>query len=661
MTLQIKVLHFLFIFLTICIYSSAGIAKKPMRMDISSYDLTQKSVRNSVSQRAFSNRPSRIDNLPWEINCTNTERPSCSNGLLKFKPDDETLFFRYAEIPDIVFIEGYTDKENMGIYMLNPNNLYPKGGTHWLTGAGWNPVLQSIIQGDLPTGVSFDENTGKLHYDGSQIDGDIEKIITLHQPDTNQTSIEFKVKVLEPDVIWGSDDTITFHEAVSRLPATGNGVLLIKGGEYNYTKLHGNNSWIGGGQKKEALYIIGEPDNRPQLNVPDADGKNFNLTFMTKDNKYIYYKNLDIERGKLSAADYTVYNNIFLHDFFGGDSITGSNTSGQRASTVFISNIEMTRCGSDSVYHCIYLHGITEADDGIAQKAAYINNLKAYEMIGGNKSFGGITVKSLSDITKLRNFWISQWRDPSQPDIGKTSRSNPINIGEFTKTTIFNGVMWTDPIAILFPNRNMASAGNMNPRYFSTDYNQIYPMSEVSGIKSEAFHGENASHTYTATGEVGGIEPAPDWEPVNAPFWDMIGDPSDPENTKLTFQKYISFVEFNPEGGTLTNGTSLHNTGIDTRGTAPNATVAKFTSMFDRLPAPPNWKERSHVFAANNIFNGYNQTKSQFKYRIDFKEPIRYIYPYAPDPDVPRGLTHLGGDIDDGEGSFVQLPSWFKI
>jgi len=244
-----------------------------------------------------------------------------------------------------------------------------------------------------------------------------------------------------------------------------------------------------------------------------------------------------------------------------------------------------------------------------------------------------------------------------------------LNFSEFSKTVLFNGEVHTfkagiegASIALLFADRGVNARGNSNPPYYDhiperSGYGS--PLFENKFAKGKIFHGlENTLNTYSETGERYDIKANPNWTPVDSPFFEMVGDVKDPLNERLTRHKYVSNVKFLI--GTVANQ-SFNDKAIDMRGTSPVAPKAQFISIFDWLSAPPNWKERSYYFYANNTFNGYKQNpRAQRIYNYNFNSPHRYIYPSSPGQE-PREFNDLGGNIIDGDGEKITLPEWFKI
>ena len=110
--------------------------------------------------------------------------------------------FRFAEIPEIVFVRGYSETEHLGIFHLDTRNRWTPGDLR--NESGWRPRVETrleVIDGEVD-GVTYDPATGILRYDGTG-NGTATARVRLNAPTESASSQEFRVRVLEPTVAWG--------------------------------------------------------------------------------------------------------------------------------------------------------------------------------------------------------------------------------------------------------------------------------------------------------------------------------------------------------------------------------------------------------------------------------------------------------------------------
>ena len=110
--------------------------------------------------------------------------------------------FRFAEIPEIVFVRGYRETEHLGIFHLDTRNRWTPGDLR--NESGWKPRVATrleVIDGSVD-GVTYDSATGILSYDGSG-DSTATARVRLEAPSESASSQEFRVRVLKPTVAWG--------------------------------------------------------------------------------------------------------------------------------------------------------------------------------------------------------------------------------------------------------------------------------------------------------------------------------------------------------------------------------------------------------------------------------------------------------------------------
>ncbi len=180
--------------------------------------------------------------------------------------------FRFAEIPEIVFVRGYSETEHLGIFHLDTRNRWTPGDLR--NESGWRPRVETrleVIDGEVD-GVTYDPATGILSYDGTG-NGTATARVRLNAPTESASSQEFRVRVLEPTVAWGvgaaqrfpgighDSGTTSWNDMQRKLrgdaPYESPNVLLVTPGTYS------EDFYLQRGLLN--LYVIGEPGTRPVL------------------------------------------------------------------------------------------------------------------------------------------------------------------------------------------------------------------------------------------------------------------------------------------------------------------------------------------------------------------------------------------------------------
>lgn len=143
----------------------------------------------------------------------------------------------FAEVPELVFVEGFPETEHLGIYHLDPANRVRPGDPFWRdgtelqrheeNGAGfWAPITAVELRAGGVTnnsplpGITYDPATAKLTYDGTGGKGDV--TVTLAAPGKavgggDELSNEFRIRILRPTVVWG--EATDSADLLARLPA----------------------------------------------------------------------------------------------------------------------------------------------------------------------------------------------------------------------------------------------------------------------------------------------------------------------------------------------------------------------------------------------------------------------------------------------------------
>jgi hypothetical protein len=221
--------------------------------------------------------------------------------------------YSFAEIPEIVFVAGFAETEQLGLYTLHSTNRVRPGDLFWRDatplqrhaddgGGNWAPIVTTALidsTGASATAalsamdVTYSSSTGVLTYGGGGTPGSL--FVRISATSRNTQSDLFRIRVLVPKVIWGTNaPSRTFHALLSAVPkfhtttplSTASVVshtatdadpysILILGGSYEHADelAAGGRAtdWRIGASTQFFKYILGEPGNRPSFKDSPRD------------------------------------------------------------------------------------------------------------------------------------------------------------------------------------------------------------------------------------------------------------------------------------------------------------------------------------------------------------------------------------------------------
>jgi hypothetical protein len=341
--------------------------------------------------------------------------------------------FRFAEIPEIVFVRGYRESEQLGIFHLDTRNRWTPGDLD--NSSGWKPAVETrmVVTDGAADGVRYDPGTGVLSYDGSG-KGTATARVRLEAPSENASSQPFNVRVLEPTVVWGvgagqrfpgiglDSANTSFKEIRQRLQSDADygtpNVLLLTSGTYS------EDFYLP--QDLRNLYVIGEPGSRPVL-AHDS----LNLDGLETG----YLKNLELHDTEVytskSVVDRAV--NLYVTQVYQHDSTRDANGFKAPPGSPLASgswrywfwNFHGSQMGwSSNLRHQMYIEGRLDS-------RLLINNIR----ITGSKQCSG--VKSTRSFVSIRNSYLSAMLDERNPAAGLRS-DKIVDVASSGEVVIYN-------------------------------------------------------------------------------------------------------------------------------------------------------------------------------------------------------------------------------
>jgi hypothetical protein len=556
--------------------------------------------------------------------------------------------FRFAEIPEVVFVRGRRENEHLGIFHLDTRNRWTPGDLH--NRSGWTPRVATqleVLDGEVD-GVSYESATGILSYDGSGA-GTATARVRLSAPSESAVSLEFNVRVLQPTIAWGVDadsrfpgigydsTTTSWRDMRQRLrseaPYATPNVLILTAGTYS------DDFWLPQGLLN--LYVIGEPGTRPILVNDDL-----NLDGLETG----YLKNLELH----NTTVYTAKNladrhvNLYVTQVYQHDSNRDDNgfkaspgsPSANGSWRYWFWNFHGSQMGWPSnMRHQMYIEGRLDS-------RLLINNIR----ITGSKQCSA--VKSTRTFVSIRNSYLSAMLDEQNLSLGMRS-DKLVDVASSAEIVIYNNELvgtfsndsWGPSNGLVFLRARRGMWGADSPAY--PDLSLDPPLSSVRP-------------GFAPPGFTAGPETF-----VNPEFWSVVRsyDIADPANP-YSFKKYLAYNRFR-----WLNDSDRRQSVFRDDGTAPREAAFQGSSAEIWGTVPSGWAERSVSFFANNRYEGWTVD--------DMDDPRRWFdldsytdatlvekigpgpWPYPP---PPRSAVFVGGEQRPGEQPpAVEIPDWFRL
>lgn len=617
---------------------------------------------------------------------------------------------RFAEVPEIVFVRGYADTEHLGIFHIDTANRWAPGD---LTNAdGWAPNVATelaVLSGSMPAGLSYSSATGVLTYDGSEPTGATRSVtVKLRTTDLAAESAEFRVRILRPTLVWGTDATTdatvaanfggvpkydpadggasgfrsaTFAELSGSATDSAPNVMVFMPGEYEafddgYTPP--STSIVGGRlflvDDRQYLYMIGLPGARPIIRGNALDRK-----WSSNKNRLTYFKNLDfvdfnIGEGSFSAGEEDLADRVSYitqvtargsttdNNWYGTDNREGAD-GGWAWDTNSVSTwfwrCNTVACGGLDATHMMYI-------EGRANSELQIN---CCEFLGGRRNN---TSKSTRWLKKIRNTYLSAFQDPESPTTGQRTAELidwvGCGVGVIYNNHLFSGYT--------------AANGGQQAGLLRKRQRRDWWGSDTPSYPDQGFSPPTTSNAHGGYSAPPGFGSGPDTY-IDPEFWAAVSakEISDPTNP-YTFPYYVAFnvFEWYEEG-------SGRKAWFRDDGTYPVQATAQFATSEILGTAPEGWVERSANFLLNNTLIGWQagDTSDPTRYvnlSDDFNistdsgasvtnpgtfDPELGIWVNGPGPYInppPSRTIHYNQGLVvpwDGASAFAAVPSWFML
>ena len=150
------------------------------------------------------------------------------------------------QMPEVAFVEGYSETEHLGLWVLSPQHRTNPGDLFWKTGSNlqrharlgggaWVSPVPIQYEGTLPVGCSLSTN-GVLTYTGAPIQVGRVSDGEIRLKTGTDVGPWFRVRVMRPSVTYLANDSRSFSVATAASTATGSDadphVVFMENGIY---------------------------------------------------------------------------------------------------------------------------------------------------------------------------------------------------------------------------------------------------------------------------------------------------------------------------------------------------------------------------------------------------------------------------------------------
>lgn len=564
-------------------------------------------------------------------------------------PGDGSGFRGFTAMPEIAFLSGCPESEDLSPFLLDIFNRRPPGD--WLCEANWfssYPIMLKARGQGLPPGLSWNPIKAKLTYDGTNV-GALGASVIATLSAFGFESEPFLIRVVYPTDLWGLEvgpasalwpdaqaHTGSFFEARKSFApgrtAESPRVLVITQGHYT------EENWYLG--KCPHMYVMGMPNRKPICE---------NSAMSSLEYRRRYFKNLDLVSCGIQG---TALREVCLAGDNSDDHITKVTMRDEQRWGTAIStpsyendhgagperdifpiesrwrthlwNFYSTQMGAtDGTQHLTYLQGRPNTE-------SHINNIR----VDGTRRCDAI--KSTRSHVSVRNCYLSAVQD--EDDLTKGLRS----------AVLIDIPACAPNRPHIIYNNELVGAGNEAQKGIKPA--MVYIRSRRDWNAADDPHYPDRTYD-PPTMWSAGYNRGPD-QFVSPQFWANVTrlELTDPQNAE-TFKHFLSFNKYRWIEEDGYKQTSAYRN----EGTHPREALSQFSPGSKFLRVPNEWVDRSCGFVYGEAHEGFGDRSL---YVTDESELVAEIEPGAKwprDPSIPSQWPSLVF-IEDPE-----LPTWFLV
>lgn len=600
------------------------------------------------------------------------------------QPPPRTRWF--AEIPELVFVRGYAETLQLGVFLIDVANRWTPGD--FSRASGWFSQVPVSLTGGLPPGVSFDAYTMELSYDGSGSGLSVTPV-RLELSDGTR-SRQFELTILQPTVTWGyggqvdptgytsvaNADPVSWHQTMRTrfTPGARNCLLVLPG---TYTNMTGNTTdFLNNGGAGDYAYVVGAPGTRPKLVYR---GENQRLSMRL--GKQFYVKHLEVDGrdpGGLSSGIKWTPTSLSQAVIWGVEvtqnaqepfslnplaSYGGKDAFEFRAMEAFIIHCKGYTQGTAALSHMHYHHlGSFTAPNDMDPAYTFANRALLHVNNGwwGSSPYGH-TLKIECSCT-VRNNVIQSANDSTDPALTDAQISGyaPLQLHVNMRNVVYNNrvehIFSTargQRMGLFVGCRNVNEGGGTLPPYWADSSISDNPAS-ISEITArglgELFHGATSFNAY----------------PVNdVPFWNLVGyrPLGDPLNV-WTYDTWLAFNAWSvPDVKAKISTQQFNNIAHRHDSSAPHQGLGSFAAQHYFLPVPRNWRNMARAFAVNNAYTNYPAASGAMLHQVgDGFGATSDSLATFPEGALPYPKSEVTVLSDEGANQQDALvPAWFVL
>jgi hypothetical protein len=547
---------------------------------------------------------------------------------------------RFAEIPEVVFVRGIPEVEQMGIYLLDTGNRWPHGDA--TNAAGWRSRVATACH-DLPAGVTYDSETATLTYDGS---GDGDDTAQCRIASCCAESPAFAVRVLRARYAYGPGANVS-HPGIGTDSNATTWATFLKGKTAGTTYENPLvvlltpgvvNDRLTGWVETDYCYLLGDPRSKPLHAHTPATGTK-RLAFVS--HRLTYLKNI-----RLHLISIGVNRNPRAEEQADTYIVNVDQTGDWRTTNDFVSSearegVAAPITGPHSVW---WIRSTTEKLGNVSYHPCYVHGRPGVTMHINCVTASGARCSAIKTTVRrqtIRNSLLS-YRPQGTEDAPKWS-DKLLDIVAASDSTIYNN---------RFVGAYVYSTNSAGRRGIPTDVGLIFLRNRADhlGCDEPAYPDvawpDQSSMYGNGYAAPAGWTGGPDTY-TNPAFWQAVSAlPVDDPANPLTFKTFIGFNSFVweiPPGARAEPSKIVRNDG-----TYPMWPTQQFATSMIYGTAADGWSERSVVFMGPNEYAGFTGSEIDMQWQslvVDHHGPGPWLEPQPARPLV----------------SVADFPDWFKV